>query len=222
VFLTVFGYYSSVARKNPVGAIEAFRRAFPTGSGVSLVVKCIDEEAHPADHAAVAVAAAEHPDVHLLPGYISRAEMDALVQCSDAVVSLHRAEGFGFTPAEAMAQGRPVVATRYSGNLDYMSDDNSMLVACRMVRIGSHGGPYPADGLWAEPDLDAAASAMRRLVSEPGLAGRLGRKAATDMAAYSPGAAGKLMCEALLPYADEHRWARARLRAARLRAFRRF
>lgn len=222
VFLTVFGYYSSVARKNPLGAIESFTRAFAPGEGASLVVKCIDEDAHPGEHATVLAAAAQHPDVHVRPGYMSRGEMDALVAHSDAIVSLHRAEGFGFTPAEAMAQGKPVIATAYSGNMDYMTEGNALLIPGRLVPIGPDGGPYPADGEWAEPDIDAAAAAMRRLVTEPGLARRLGTRAAHDIATgYSADAAGGIMRDALVPYADEHRWARARVRAAMLRLRRR-
>lgn len=218
VFLSVFGYYSSVARKNPIGAIEAFRRAFAPGEGAALVLKCIDEQQHPTEHAAVVEAAASHPDIHILPGYVSRSEMDALVQQSDAVVSLHRAEGFGFTPAEAMAQGKPVVATAYSGNLDYMTAENSLLIPAELVPIGTGGGPYPEEGVWAEPDVDAAAAAMRRLADEPALARRLGARAAADLAAgYAPDVAGAIMREALAPFGDDHRWARARMRAAAMR-----
>ncbi len=218
VFVTVFGYYSSVVRKNPVGAIEAFERAFGPGEGVSLVVKCIDEDAHPEQHAALLAAADRHPDVHVFPGYVGREAMDALIARSDAVVSLHRAEGFGFTPAEAMAMGKPVIATGYSGTADYMTADNALLVPFDLVEIGPEGGPYPADGHWAEPDLEAAAHAMRRLVHDPQLAQRLAERAARDMeSGYAPLPAGRLMRDALLPHADSHRWARARVRAARLK-----
>ncbi len=217
VFLSVFGYYSSVARKNPLGAIEAFTRAFAPGEGPSLVVKCIDHEAHPEEHAALVAAAAEHPDVHIHAGYADRDEMDALVQRSDAVVSLHRAEGFGFTPAEAMAQGKPVIATRYSGNLDYMTHANSLLIDGPLVPIGPGGGPYPAEARWADPDLDVAVSAMRQLVSDPAVARRLGAQARDDLArTHGASACGETMRTALAPYADRHRWAKARLTAARL------
>lgn len=218
VFLTVFGYYSSAARKNPGGAIEAFIRAFAPGEGPSLIVKCIDHEAHPAEHAALLQAASRHPDVHIHAGYADRDEMDALVQRSDAIVSLHRAEGFGFTPAEAMAQGRPVIATRYAGNLDYMTDDNALLIDAALVPIGPYGAPYPPDARWAEPDLDQAAEAMRRLAGDPELARQLGDRAASDLAReYGARAAGERMAAALAAQADRHRWARARLTAARLR-----
>ncbi|MFA9269729.1 MAG: glycosyltransferase family 4 protein [Baekduiaceae bacterium] len=217
VFLCVFGYYSSVVRKNPLGAIEAFTRAFAPGEGPSLVIKCIDHEAHPDEHAALLAAAERHPDVHVQAGYADRDEMDALVQRSDAIVSLHRAEGFGFTPAEAMAQGRPVIATRYSGNLEYMTDENSLLIDAPLVPIGPDGGPYPAGARWADPDLDAAAAAMRRLVADPGLGRRLGDRARTDLARrHSPEACGATMRAALEPRADHHRWTRARLAARRL------
>lgn len=218
VFLSTFGYFSSVARKNPLGAIEAFRRAFAPGDGPSLVIKCIDEDRHPSEHTEVLMAAAEHPDVHVLPGYVSRSGMDALIQRSDAVVSLHRAEGFGFSPAEAMALGKPVIATAYSGNLDYMSEDNALLVPGRVVPIGP-GTPYPPDGEWVEPDLDLAAEAMRALASDPALARRIGEQAARDLAeGWSAAAAGATMRQALAPHADEHRWARARARAVAVRA----
>lgn len=217
VFLSVFGYYSGFARKNPLGAVEAFRRAFAPGEGPSLVLKCIDEDAHPAEHAELLAAAAEHPDVHVLAGYADRSEVDALVQRSDAIVSLHRAEGFGFTPAEAMAQGRPVIATGYSGNLDYMTDENSILVPAPLVPVGPDGGPYPPDGRWADPDLEAAAAAMRRLAADPALARRLGERARADLRdAYAPPSCGAAMASALASRADRHRWARARRDAARL------
>lgn len=194
VFLTVFGYYSSVVRKNPAGVIEAFTRAFAPGDGPSLVVKCIDHEAHPEEHARLEALAARHADVHLLPGYIDQDEMGALVRHSDAVVSLHRAEGFGFTPAEAMAAGTPVIATRYSGNLDYMTDENAFLVDAPLIQIGPDGGPYPAEGHWADPDLDQAAALMRQVVADPQAARARGVRAARDMAErYSPRAAGETM-----------------------------
>jgi glycosyltransferase involved in cell wall biosynthesis len=194
LLLTTFGYYSSVVRKNPIGVIDAFSRAFAPGEGPTLVIKSIDHEAHPEEHASLTARAAQRPDVLLLPGYVDEAEMAALIQHADAVVSLHRAEGFGFTPAEAMALGKPVIATRYSGNLDYMDDNNSFLVDAALVTIGEHGGPYPQEGHWAEPDLDQAAALMRRVVENPDEARARGARAAQDMAErWSPAAAGAIM-----------------------------
>lgn len=229
LFLTTFGFYSSIARKNPQGTITAFLRAFPNAQpgGPQLVIKTIDEDAHPAELAQLSALTAPHPHVHLLPGYADRDVMDELLAAADVVVSLHRAEGFGYAPAEAMTLGRVALATGYSGNLDYMTPDNSVLVPAELVPIGEHGGPYPADSRWADPDLDAAAAAMRDLAADAALRARLGRRAAADMAAgFSVETAGERLLEALgrLPVAEQQpRWwtRRAALRrAAALRAAR--
>ena len=229
VFLAIFGFYSSVARKNPAGAIDAFVRAFPVASpgGPQLVLKTIDEGAHPAELAELQALAAPHEHVHLRTGYVGRASMDALMAESDVIVSLHRAEGFGYTPAEAMMLGKPAIATNYSGNLEYMTAENAVLVDAPLVPIGEHGGPYPVDARWAEPDLDQAAAAMRRLAADPAERTRLGTRAATDLATgFSAEAAGRTMVDALrrLPAAPaQPGWLaarKARRLAAALRASR--
>jgi glycosyltransferase involved in cell wall biosynthesis len=80
---------------------------------------------------------------------------------------LHRSEGFGLTMAEAMALGKPVIATGYSGNLDYMSSENSFLVPHGFVQVGHGNEPYPPSTVWAEPDIEAASQIMRRVFEEP-------------------------------------------------------
>ncbi len=229
LFLTVFGFYSSVARKNPAGTIEAFLRAFPVDApgGPQLVVKTIDEDAHPGQLAELAALISGHDHVHLLQGYVDRAQMDDLLAAADVVVSLHRAEGFGYTPAEAMALGKAVIATGYSGNLDYMTGDNAVLIDAPLVPIGGNGGPYPPESRWADPDLDQAAAAMRELVANPARRADLGAAAAADLVlGFSAAAAGRSMVDALrrLPAApNSPGWLtlrRARQRAAALRASR--
>ncbi len=200
LFFTTFGFYSSIARKNPEGTIAAFLQAFPHGEpgGPQLVVKTIDEDAHPGELAQLAARIDPHPHVHLLPGYADRAVVDDLLAAADVVVSLHRAEGFGYAPAEAMALGRVALATGYSGNLDYMTAENSVLVPATLIPIGDDGGPYPAESRWAEPDLAAAASEMRRLAADPARRAELGRRAAADLAAgFSDEAAGASIAAAL-------------------------
>jgi glycosyltransferase involved in cell wall biosynthesis len=200
LFLTIFGFYSSVARKNPDGVIAAFVRAFPDAApgGPQLVIKTIDETAHPAELAALEALAAPHPHVHLLTGYLDRPAMDDLIDHAGVVVSLHRAEGFGYTPAEGMAIATPAIATNYSGNLEYMTPDNGVLIDAPLVPIGEHGGPYPPEARWADPDLDQAAAAMRRLAEDPALRAELGARAAADLAAgFTPSAAGATMAAAL-------------------------
>jgi len=172
--LGVFDHNSVLARKNPLGLIEAFRRAFAPGEGAHLVLKSINGDAHPRDAAMVAQAARDRPDVHLRDGYVSSAERDALVAACDCYASLHRAEGFGITLVEAMQLGRPVVATGWSGNLDFMNEDSALLVDYELVPVGPGSAPYPPDDRWAEPDLDHAAWLLRELAAEPARARALG------------------------------------------------
>ncbi len=97
----------------------------------------------------------------------------AFIAATDALVSLHRSEGLGLHLAEAMWLGTPVVATRYSGNLDLMDDECSILIDAELVPVTRGQGVYPATARWAEPDLDQAAAAMRRLVGDPAFHERL-------------------------------------------------
>jgi hypothetical protein len=95
---------------------------------------------------------------------------------------------------EAMYFGKPVIATAYSGNLDFMTEENSYLVPFSMVEIGSDAAPYPADREWAEPDLDRAAALMREVFENPQAAGERGSRAAEDIRrTHSPEAAGEMI-----------------------------
>jgi glycosyltransferase involved in cell wall biosynthesis len=182
VFLFTFDYNSVFERKNPLATIEAFTRAFEPGSGAVLVIKAINGEHDRANRERLRRAAAGHPDVHLLEGHMSTQDNHALIAASDCYVSLHRSEGFGLTPAEAMALGKPVIATAYSGNLDYMTPSNSYLVDYRMTAIGPGNAPYPPDGEWAQPDVEHAARLMREVVADRAAARARGERAAADVA----------------------------------------
>ena len=109
----------------------------------------------------------------------------------DCYVSLHRAEGLGLTIASAMSAGIPAIATGWSGNLEFMTADNSVLVPYELRDVGPDAAPYPADAIWAEPDRHVAASSMRALFEQPDLATRLGgrgRDDLTPLAAHGAGA----------------------------------
>jgi len=198
-FLFAFDYDSVVERKNPVGLIDAFTRAFEPGEGASLIVKTINGERHPEGRAQVEAAAARHPDVHLIDRVLSRQDKDALMDACDCYVSLHRAEGFGITLAEAMWLGKPTIATGFSGNLDFMSADNSYLVDWRPVAIGEGNDPYPPEGGWAEPDRDDAARLMREVSKHPERARAVGALAQQEIrATRSPAVAGRSMARRLV------------------------
>ena len=100
----------------------------------------------------------------------------------DCYVSLHRSEGLGLTMAEAMAIGKPVIGTAYSGNLDFMTSKNSFLVDYELTRVGADCLVYPADGEWAQPDLEHAGRLMREVYEDPARAARIGARARADIA----------------------------------------
>jgi glycosyltransferase involved in cell wall biosynthesis len=194
LFLFSFDHHSVFERKNPLAVIEAYTRAFQPDDGAALVVKSINAASAPDDHGRLLAAATGRPDVHILDGYLSQEKKNAMVAACDCYVSLHRAEGFGLTMAEAMYLGKPVMATGYSGNLDFMNDDNALLVEHRLVPIGPDASPYPPDGEWADPDVEHAARLMREVFDRPQLARERGRRAAEDIRrTHSPAVAGAIM-----------------------------
>jgi len=194
VFFTSFDYLSVAERKNPLATIAAFRRAFVPAEGAALVVKCINHERDAAYHARVMQAASGHPDIHVIDRYMSPEDNADLAARCDCCVSLHRAEGFGLVMADAMWYARPVIATGYSGNLDFMTSTNSLLVDHELVPIGPGFDPYPADGCWAQPDAEHAAGLMRRVFENREYARRLGARAAADIrATHSAAAVGAML-----------------------------
>jgi glycosyltransferase involved in cell wall biosynthesis len=197
-FLFSFDFLSVFRRKNPVAVAEAFALAFAPGEGARLVLKCINAEHDPQGHAQLRAAAAAHPDIEIVDRYFSAAEKNSLTALCDCYVSLHRAEGFGLGMAEAMYYGKPVIATGYSGNLDFMTPRNGLLVDHDLVAIGDGAGPYPAEGEWANPSVEHAASLMRQVFDDRDGARALGARAARDIRrSHSPGAAGDVMCRRL-------------------------
>jgi glycosyltransferase involved in cell wall biosynthesis len=198
MFLFVFDFQSVFERKNPLAVVEAFRQAFEPGSGASLVLKCINQGDHPENFDHLRLATAGHPDIHIIGQYVSAERKNAMIASCDCYVSLHRSEGFGLTPAEAMYLGKPVIATRYSGNLDFMTDANSYLVDSTMRKIGEGSLPYPPDGEWAEPDIEQAARLMRDVFDNPDAGSERGRVAAADLRrTHAPQRAGEIMATRL-------------------------
>ena len=181
--LSMFDAASSVARKNPEGAIEAFRRAFGTDPSARLVLKAQRLAAAPEQKARLEALAAV-PNIEILDATLDDAGLDALYDRADVLLSLHRAEGYGLTLAEAMRRGVPVVATGWSGNADFVSEDVGIPVPWTLVAAEDPQRTYHHPHMrWAEPDLDAAAVALRRLHEEAGLAARLGAAGAAFAAA---------------------------------------
>lgn len=180
VFAFVFHMTSVMDRKNPLGLIEAFKQAFKDEPRAKLVIKTSFGEEHPSSLALLkdAVVGA---NIALVDRTFTRDETLSLIAASDAYVSLHRSEGLGLTMAEAMLLGKPVIATRFSGNLDFMDDENSLLVDYRLVTLDHDVPPYRAGLSWAEPSIAHAAKQMRKLFEMPELARSLGERAKADL-----------------------------------------
>ena len=193
-FLFVFDYRSVFARKNPLGAVSAFCRAFEPGEGPSLAIKSVAGEAFPAEREELRKAAAGRPEIRLIEETVSAAAKNAMIAGCDCYLSLHRSEGLGLTMGEAMYFGRPTIATGYSGNRDFMTARNGFLVRYGLTPVGPGADPYPADAEWAEPDLDHAAKLMRRVYERPRLAAARGRWAALGIRrTHSQAAAARII-----------------------------
>lgn len=181
VFLFNFDYFSTVERKNPMATINAFRNAFDPSEDVVLVLKSINSR-HNTGNRERLKQAANGLNIIFLEEHFNQTQMASLFSSADAYISLHRSEGLGLGMAQAMALGKPVIATGYSGNLEYMNPDNSLLVKHQLVEIENNYGPpshpaiYGRGNAWAEPDIGHAAQHMRWLYEHRDEGFRIGER----------------------------------------------
>lgn len=167
LFLCSYDVLSIKDRKNPLGAIEAFRRTFSGSDGsVGLVIKINNSKQNPMEVKKIRNALRDYTNCYIFEDVYDKKTMNSLIFVSDAYISLHRSEGFGLVPAEAMSLGKPVIMTNWSGNIDYMDPKNSCGVDYKLVVIKEAAGPYNAGQIWAEPDIEHASFYMAKLVSD--------------------------------------------------------
>lgn len=160
VYLFVFDFHSHMERKNPLAVIEAFKTAFSPTEAARLILKCVNAGSDPEGFGEMRERMQGYPvDIHA--GYWSSQDLRDLMAACDAYVSLHRSEGTGLTITDAMALGRPVIATSWSGNMDFMNVSNSFPVRYEMVELQKNVGPYRAGEVWADPSVEHAAQQMR-------------------------------------------------------------
>lgn len=198
LFYFMFDTMSYQERKNPEGVIRAFQLAFAPQSQATLLIKLNNAQFHPAKVKALVTLAEGWPNIRFLLEGLDRGRVLALIQASDCFVSLHRSEGFGLGPAEALALGKPVIATDWSSTTDFVHAEHACPVGYRLVKVGKDIGPYEAWQEWAEPDLEQAAHWMRRLQADPAWGRALGQKGAAYMAEhFSPQKAGARMRQRL-------------------------
>ena len=185
--LCMYDVRSTAARKNPQGAVEAFQRAFAADdAGVRLIVKVNGPDAETRLPKALTEAIAGWPNITLLVAELSDDDTDALLASCDVFVSLHRSEGFGLSIAQSLVLGRAVVATAFSGNADFQAGLVEE-VPFTLVPASDPTGRYELpDQMWAEPDLDWAAAALRRLAGDREAMRAQGERARAQIAERLP------------------------------------
>jgi len=178
IVLVSFSLASSFARKNPLAGIEAFRRAFGARPDRLLLLKIVHASHAPGDLALIRAAMADAPNMRLETRTLPASDSHALTRCCDIVLSLHRSEGFGLVPAEAMLLGKPVIATDWSATTEFLDASCGLPIPCRLIPADDPRGVFIAPGaLWAEADVDAAAAALRALADDQGAREALGHAA---------------------------------------------
>jgi glycosyltransferase involved in cell wall biosynthesis len=182
-FVFLFDFHSHMARKNPLAVIDAFQRAFAATDPARLIIKCVNGHSDPEGFAALNARAAGAAAIAIHHGYWTAEEVRDLMAACDAYVSLHRSEGTGLTITDAMAVGKPVIATGWSGNMDFMTVANSYPVQFELVEIHDGVGPYRAGEVWAEPSVEHAAELMRRVLDHPDEARQRGQAARREIEA---------------------------------------
>ena len=176
-FLCFFDCRSYIMRKNPQAVVECFRRLLTKRPFVRtcLVIKLHGAEFAPADVEEFLISLQDFRGrVIMLDSTMLETEVHNLIRCCDAFVSLHRCEGYGLALAEAMYLGLPVIGTGHSGNADFMTPENSLMIGYELVPVPADAYPHAEDQYWAEPDLDEATTKMTELIDNPAAGRALG------------------------------------------------
>ena len=197
LFFFMFDMCSVMERKNPLALIRAYKQAFRGDDAVSLVIK-VSRGEWDRENLGRLRRAADEAGVRIIDAVLPREEVCALMKCCDCYTSLHRSEGFGLTMAEAMLMGKPVIATGYSGNVDFMTPGNSLLVEHERVPITADLPYYKKGSIWAEPSVSHAAACLRWVYDHKDEAAALGLRGQRDASEIlSFAAAGQRMAERL-------------------------
>lgn len=177
LFIFMFDFLSYIDRKHPVAAIRAFKAAFADpAEQAGLVLKVMNGDERDPRWRAMLDEIGGDPRITVINEAMSRADSLALLACCDCFVSLHRSEGFGRGPAEAMLLGKPVIVTGYSGNLEFTLPDNSFLVDYTLVPVQPGQYVFGEGQVWAEPDVAHAARHMRTIYADRETAAAVARR----------------------------------------------
>ncbi|WP_291165955.1 glycosyltransferase family 4 protein [Hyphomicrobium sp.] len=184
--LSVFNLGSSFERKNPLAVIRGFRAAFGDEEGVELVLKTSQGKRYPQDLAVIRSEIGESRNISVIDQVWSDEQLSELYCSSDAYISLHRSEGFGLTIAEAILMEVPVIATGWSGNVDFCSPDKLSAVAYKLVAFADDDPAYHgvSDAVWAEPSVEAAAHELQKVRSDRAGSIKRAREAKVEFLSY--------------------------------------
>jgi len=171
-FLVSFDLNSSIHRKNPWGALAAFRDAFPLergpdgGDRVGLVIKTFPPNGPDPEWARLKQEVADDPRIVVIEANLGRPDLLALYGACDVYLSLHRAEGFGRCLAECLQLGLDVIATDWSGNTDFCHGPLAHPVGYELVPLSEGQYVHWQDQVWAEPDASDAVARIREVHGE--------------------------------------------------------
>lgn len=180
-FLFCFDFFSVVGRKNPLAIIQTFKKAFPTDQRVQLIIKSTNAHKHQSQWTDFLNLIENDERIQWMDGYLSSEERHGLMEVCDCYVSLHRSEGLGLTMAETMLLGKPVIATGFSGNLDFMNASNSYLCDYDLIPVGHGHAPYLPAAKWAQVKLEQATHWMRHVYENQAEGVAKGKKAKQDL-----------------------------------------
>ncbi|SNB02776.1 Glycosyl transferase, group 1 family protein [Flavobacterium psychrophilum] len=163
-FLFIFDYNSTLERKNPINLIKAFKKAFDKNDkSVSLTIKTSRATRFAKEKSKLLDEIDGYENIHIVEKIFEKDTLHNIIKGCDSYVSLHRSEGFGLTMAEAMFFGKPVIATGYSGNLDFMNSENSFLVDYKTCTVNSKIINYDKNTIWSNPDFEHMAELMKKV-----------------------------------------------------------
>ena len=170
LFYSLFDGASWLTRKNPLGSVLAFRKAFGADpvahGGVGLVIKAMNVNTADKQWLEICRIAATDSRIKIINKQLDKVEAVNVMNSCDAYISLHRSEGFGRVLAESMLLKKPVVATNFSGNVDFCNADTAYLVDGPLVPLAKGDYLMYEGQYWCDPDIDIASSQLQAVVND--------------------------------------------------------